>query len=237
MDQVDFVCISLVNRNDRRERVTNIFHQLGIAERINWWLVNKHPRSGILGCFESHVSVWSSSEFKRPYLCIFEDDVMVSQENIIKFYELINNLDNIYHAGEEAVILNMDPQYFYQDRLGPMTGLIYGYGANCSAYICPRQYLPLITTHVIPKFGVPIDIALYKIPMLMTFMFTQEKVDSDISPELLQIFNPVPKTTYSFLLKSDYFGRAMAYTVHRYCVARTVKADIVNRRVIMPVNL
>jgi GR25 family glycosyltransferase involved in LPS biosynthesis len=235
MDQVDFVCISLVHRNDRRERVMLTFDQLGITDRINWWLVNRHPNSGLLGCFESHVSVWSSNQFKRPYLCIFEDDVLIDQKNIERFHQMITQLDKIYTSNEEAVILNMDPQYFYKDRPGPL-GTMYGYAANCSAYICPRHYLPLITSHVLPKFGVPVDIALYKIPMVMIFMFYQERVDSDISPELLQVFNPVPKTTYSLLLKSSIFGRTMAYAVHKYCMFSTTTVPIVNRRVIMEVK-
>ena len=77
----DFVCVTLDSRrHDRGKSSMELFKKLNIAHLMNWWIVDKHPDGGVYGCFESHVSVWESKEFTKPFLCIFEDDLGLNEE-------------------------------------------------------------------------------------------------------------------------------------------------------------
>jgi GR25 family glycosyltransferase involved in LPS biosynthesis len=187
MDDIDFVCISLIKREDRREKVASTFDKLGITDKINWWLVDKHPTSGVNGCFESHYSVIVSDEFCKPYLCVFEDDILIDNDNIEKFYHMISNLPVIDDG--TATIINMDPCFEMSYRNGPLPGFTYGYGFNCSAYIIPRTKIPLVSNYISSRFGMPIDIALFGLDMLLVFIFEQEKADSDINPRVDKMFS------------------------------------------------
>lgn len=105
----DFVCISLNHRrNDRAKSSQNLFQKLNISNLVNWWVVDKYPSDGIYGCFESHVSIWNCSEFTKPYLCIFEDDLESNEENSICFKQALKYAySNMPHNFD---ILNLEPK-------------------------------------------------------------------------------------------------------------------------------
>lgn len=160
MEDFDFVCISLVTRPDRREKSKELFKKLGLLDRIHWWIVEKHPQGGMYGCFESHWSVWTCTEFTRPYLCIFEDDVCEeSSETIWRFYQTIDYVRKAVPSRLD--ILNLEPSLGYVEKW--IERDIYEGGfLHLGCYITHRSVLPIIAKRTIDWFGIDIDTALYK---------------------------------------------------------------------------
>lgn len=69
-------CISIAARNDRRHAAKRQFAAVGLAERVDFVIVDKHPENPEQGIFESHLSCLAkglATGAKR--ILIFEDDV------------------------------------------------------------------------------------------------------------------------------------------------------------------
>lgn len=159
LDNFDFVCISLKHRSDRRHQIKEVFHKLGIRDRINWWIVEKHPTAGMHGCFESHYNVWSSLDFKRPYLCIFEDDIRDIGKGSHEFYDCLRI--SLEYLPQRADILNLEPKLGYVEE--HLKDNIYrGFFLHLGCYIVSRSSLPTILTQTGKLYGMDIDTALYK---------------------------------------------------------------------------
>lgn len=160
MEDFDFVCISLTTRTDRQEKSKQLFKKLGILNRIHWWIVEKHPQGGMYGCFESHWSVWTCSEFTRPYICIFEDDLCeVGPDSIWRFYQAMNYTREMIPSRLD--ILNLEPSLGYVEK--PIKDDVYEGGfLHLGCYMTHRSILPMIAKRTIDWFGIDIDTALYK---------------------------------------------------------------------------
>jgi GR25 family glycosyltransferase involved in LPS biosynthesis len=76
MDLFDSIfCINLKERKDRYEQSKQMFEKLNIP--VEYWFVDKHPQSGQIGCFESHINVVKESYHRGDnYVLIFEDDIV-----------------------------------------------------------------------------------------------------------------------------------------------------------------
>jgi len=73
MDYFDEItCISLDIRNDRREHFKKYFSNIP----YKFFIVKKHKKGGLYGCFHSHISILKDA-YKRKLknILIFEDDV------------------------------------------------------------------------------------------------------------------------------------------------------------------
>ena len=179
LNQFDFVCISLNNRSDRRDKIKETLHQLGIHKRINWWIVDKHKRGGIYGCFESHWSVWNCSEFKRPYLCVFEDDIKVAPGAKAKFISALEKAQEYLPIYFD--IVNLEPDLGYVD-FQVDTNLFAGFFVHLGCYIMHRSFLPIISERVFRSFGTDIDGALHKQCRMLGYLpkfFEQDLNDTD----------------------------------------------------------
>lgn len=80
MDHVPFVaCINLLEREDRYVMISEEFRRIGIADRLYWHRPKRHPQSGRVGCFESHLAVFRAAlERGVPFAMVCEDDVRFS---------------------------------------------------------------------------------------------------------------------------------------------------------------
>jgi GR25 family glycosyltransferase involved in LPS biosynthesis len=166
---MDFVCISLKHRKDRRDQMKQLFSKLGIS--VHWWIVEKHPTSGVLGCTESHLNVWKKFGDKE-YLCVFEDDIDGIPEN---FQYVLQNISSV-----DAMIINMAPTYLYVSGFDSK-GFIRGQFIDAAAYILPRKHIPTIISYVERSFGIIVDVALLGLPMVAYPTFWQVGSPSDIS--------------------------------------------------------
>jgi GR25 family glycosyltransferase involved in LPS biosynthesis len=69
------VCINLKERQDKYNNVKKVFEKINI--KVEFYFANKHPTSGRIGCFESHINVIKQSYNNNDkFILIFEDDVI-----------------------------------------------------------------------------------------------------------------------------------------------------------------
>jgi hypothetical protein len=69
------VCINLKERKDKYANVKNVFDKLKI--NVEFYFAEKHPTSGRIGCFESHINVIKNSyNNNNKFILIFEDDII-----------------------------------------------------------------------------------------------------------------------------------------------------------------
>lgn len=70
-------CISVKERTDRREKALGQFEQIGIAERVRFMLVERHPTNSEQGIYDSHIRcIRDGLETGARHMVIFEDDVV-----------------------------------------------------------------------------------------------------------------------------------------------------------------
>lgn len=197
MVEVDFVCISLISRKDRRVLISDLFRQLGIINKINWWIVEKHPRGGMYGCFESHWSVWNAKEFSSPYLCVFEDDLMETPELFWRFYHALELAKRFLPS--QLDILNLEPGFGHVEKKlttpeDPIQ-IYQGFFLNLGAYIIHRSSIKRISNRVISWFGMDIDTALYKncrMGAVLPRVLRQRGEDSDNGGGYRELFSHSP---------------------------------------------
>jgi GR25 family glycosyltransferase involved in LPS biosynthesis len=87
-------CITLSGRDDRRHSARLQFERVGLADRVEFVVVAKHPTNSEQGIFESHLKCLRMGlEAKADTILIFEDDVEFEPckprvlENGIRFLE------------------------------------------------------------------------------------------------------------------------------------------------------
>ena len=70
-------CISLENREDRRREAMIQFSRVGLAEKVEFVIVRKHPTNCEQGIYESHMRCMAKGlESGAEHILIFEDDIM-----------------------------------------------------------------------------------------------------------------------------------------------------------------
>ena len=178
----DFVCVTLHSRsNDRGKSIIQLFKRLNLTDSIHWWIVEKHPSGGIYGCCESNVSIWNCSEFTKPFLCIFEDDLECLDESLFEeaLQYAIQNMPHNFN------FFNLEPQLgFIKEKLSSF-GRINGYLGeflHTGCYIVHRSILPQLTASILPWYGMDLDVALYKnckMAGIFPPIFKQKAFESD----------------------------------------------------------
>lgn len=74
----DIVCINLATRSDRRSYAQSVFQKFHIPARFH--LVEKHPKGGMYGCFDSHIQVIKHAyDSGKNNLLVFEDDLLPTE--------------------------------------------------------------------------------------------------------------------------------------------------------------
>ncbi len=72
-------CISVDSRTDRQQTAKKVFEELGISERVEFELVQKHPTNPEEGIFRSHLQCLRRGlEEGGEHILIFEDDITVA---------------------------------------------------------------------------------------------------------------------------------------------------------------
>jgi glycosyl transferase, family 25 len=97
-------CINLYEREDKYIRCKRLFEEWQCPAKF--YRVNKHPRGGKQGCFESHMNIIALSYDSGDERCfIFEDDVLATKAFTIKNMQVCmdfinNNTDwDIFYFG------------------------------------------------------------------------------------------------------------------------------------------
>ena len=88
-------CISVKERTDRREEVLRQFGRVGIAEKVQFMLVDRHPTDSEQGIYESHIRCLRDGlEAGARHMVIFEDDVVFERYDPSRFEEGVAFLRN-----------------------------------------------------------------------------------------------------------------------------------------------
>lgn len=70
-------CISLTERTDRRAAATAQFDAVGLSDRVEFVIVEKHPTDCEQGCYESHMACMKKGlAAGAERMLIFEDDIV-----------------------------------------------------------------------------------------------------------------------------------------------------------------
>ncbi len=97
-------CISLDGRSDRRELARKQFAAIGILERVEFVIVEKHPEDQEKGIFESHIICLKKGlEQNAQHILIFEDDVFFQRFDQKALGEALDLLGGI--SGWNALFL------------------------------------------------------------------------------------------------------------------------------------
>ena len=73
-------CISLTNRADRRQEAARQFAAVGLGDRVEFHLVDKHPTDCERGIYESHLACMKKGLARGARrILIFEDDVVFAR--------------------------------------------------------------------------------------------------------------------------------------------------------------
>ena len=84
-------CITLEGQIERQQAMTLFFEKLGI-NNIEYFIAKRHPRGGLVGCFDSHYQVCKickDNNYKN--VLIFEDDVITTPAySISKIVEMVD---------------------------------------------------------------------------------------------------------------------------------------------------
>ncbi|MGD9016997.1 MAG: glycosyltransferase [Desulfobacterales bacterium] len=75
-----FYCISLAEREDRRENARRQFGRVGLADRVEFMIVDRNPEGSEAGIYESHMACFRKglgSGARR--MVVFEDDIVFDQ--------------------------------------------------------------------------------------------------------------------------------------------------------------
>ena len=78
---IEYFCINLKCRKDRKKNATKVFKRLGLIDKIQWLFADASPHGGKIGCFESHMACFKKST--KDIVVIFEDDVSVNKNTKI----------------------------------------------------------------------------------------------------------------------------------------------------------
>jgi len=93
-----FYCISLRNRTDRQNEARSQFIAVGMADRVEFVIVEKHPRDVEQGIYESHLKCMQKGiDAGAERILIFEDDVIfdrVTPEHVARASEFLHTHKN-----------------------------------------------------------------------------------------------------------------------------------------------
>jgi hypothetical protein len=106
-------CLTLKETPERTERARKRFSDLGME--VEFFVAEKHPQSGRIGCWNSHVKIWNLAKSRNEDIVIvFEDDIIINET-----LETINNLykESIqaFNKDKDLCIINFSSIGWYSD--------------------------------------------------------------------------------------------------------------------------
>ena len=183
----EIYCINLKERNDRMEKIQNIFSDKKYFEIKRFDAIKN--QNGALGCLCSHLEIIKEN-INKPYVIVIEDDLILN-DTIINIYNIINLLiKNI----SKWTIFNGTPTFysFKQKKIvnskienTPFININWGQTTSFMIYSnkCYNKLITLLEKEKV-KFNTPIDILISKNYIQTTYsygnIFYQREDWSDI---------------------------------------------------------
>lgn len=124
-------CISLINRLDRQAEARTQFARVGLADRVEFVIVEKHPEDCEQGIYESHLlCIRKGLEAGAERILIFEDDVTfnrVSPERIARITAFLDAHKNWHMLLLGGLISRSSPTNHPSIRRVRYRSLTHGY--------------------------------------------------------------------------------------------------------------
>ena len=174
-------CINLKSRDDRYEYCQKLFKKLDIP--VSFHRVDKHPKGGTYGCFESHLQIIRQAYTSGAETCIiFEDDIEPSPYYNLK---LINQAIDFMKSNHDWELFYLGPvPEVLKHKTKHISKNIYKLHSICThAYVIHRRLMEKMIN--MPFVDVPIDyVYLYNTHAYGIFpgLFYQRADKSDITP-------------------------------------------------------
>ncbi len=90
-------CISVDSRTDRQQTAKKVFAELGVSERVEFALVQKHPSNPEEGIFQSHLQCLRRGvEEGGKHILIFEDDITIAHFDEKRNTAAIQQLEQLH---------------------------------------------------------------------------------------------------------------------------------------------
>jgi GR25 family glycosyltransferase involved in LPS biosynthesis len=97
-------CISVEERTDRRQAATRQFDKVGLAGRVEFVIVKRHPRDVEQGMYESHMACLRKGlEAGAERIVVFEDDVLYDRFDAGRFSQCTRFLSD--HPDWQVLLL------------------------------------------------------------------------------------------------------------------------------------
>lgn len=89
-------CISIEERKDRRQAAMRQFNKVGLADKVEFVIVKRHPRNVEQGMYESHMTCLRKGvEAGAGSIVVFEDDVIFDRFDVGRFDECTRFLSSL----------------------------------------------------------------------------------------------------------------------------------------------
>ena len=90
-----FYCISIEERFDRRQEAEKQFASIGLKNRVEFFIVKKHPEDTEQGIFESHIRCIEKGLARQAdSIVIFEDDILFERFDVSRLRQSIKFLSS-----------------------------------------------------------------------------------------------------------------------------------------------
>lgn len=202
---MDYYCINLRTRPDRRAYMEKEFKSLGINPI--WCTYDKHPDGGIIGNFEGHTDIWKYALNRQAeWICIFEDDVHTDDPEL--FHDTINRRAEFlcdaeresFDVGQIAArtsfdVLYLNPCIIRQRNTYP-DGFFSGSFYCIGCYLIRKDHLQKVLDHCMPYKGLTLDVAMIGLKCVGRKVFNQIDSVSDIKHNV-----PQDSLKYEWLMK------------------------------------
>ena len=138
-------CISLTTRADRREEAKRQFASVGLGERVEFHLVEKHPANCEQGIYESHLQCMKKGvEARARRILIFEDDVVFARFSPAK----LQNTADFLETTPDWKMLFLGCMVRYSRRTANPSVMRVGFRSLTHAYAVTREFaLDILANH------------------------------------------------------------------------------------------
>jgi len=139
-------CISLLERNDRKDSASAVFQAVGAPVRFH--RPNRSPHGGVFGCYESHYNcVKEAFEAGHDNVLIFEDDITLNPG----WDKVLHDCINFMYSTKEWDALFLGSSIFYPIARSPISNSIWRAKVfNAHAYVVSRKGMAIFLSHPLP---------------------------------------------------------------------------------------
>lgn len=151
----EIYCITLVDRPDRRESAEQQFRRVGLANRVEFFIVERDSGNPERGIYVSHLAcIRKGLQAGAKYILVFEDDVAFDRFSSVRLDECVGFLKK--HARWDILFLGCLVKRSYKTDMPGIRRIRYGSLAH--AYVLNRTFAERLAS--IPWAGLPLDAAL-----------------------------------------------------------------------------